>query len=514
MTSVPRALLYVRISTNNARFNVGSSLATQLARCRAYVAANSWSIDGEYSGVMTGSRDNRPSYQALLEEARRLRGEDVPVVVVTASLDRLGRRMLESLRCRRELSELGVPLHSVTEGGEVPDIVANILAAVAQEEVQQLSRRVRAVRSHIIDQGWYLGHGGAWGYRWRPSTPDERAQLAPRSVIEPDPVAAPSVREMFRLAADGHTLTNLSAWIATLSLEARGGRGRRFMNIRRALRSPLYIGRSYQGDPDVLSRPIGRWEPLVSDDLWHRVQDRQASPLSPQASGRYLLTSLLRCHRCGGPAGGGAMNRGRLSYYHCDRMRCRRNIGPRHSLDTEVLKQARGVLGAVLPADSSLEAEIGRAWSDVLRTDPVVERRMQQLQSSLERGQRRLASAGRSLDAGDLDEGGYGLVREAVQSETEASRCELIARRPASNRRGFPSPDVLPGRMREWAEVLATGQVPQQREVLGMMVKRVNTSRVQRGDYTVRIEWTPLSEALRTLGRSQRASLKGRDGVV
>jgi hypothetical protein len=286
------------------------------------------------------------------------------------------------------------------------------------------------------------------------------------------------------------------------------------MNIGRALRSPLYVGRPYRGDPDVLGRPIGRWEALVGDDLWQRVQDRQASPLSPQASGRYLLTGLLRCHRCGGPAGGGAVNRGRLSFYHCDRRGCRRNIGPRPFLDAEALKQARAVLGTVLPADSSLEGELGRAWSDVLRTSPVLERRLTRLQAAIERGRRRLATAGRSLDAGDLDEGGYGLVREAVQSEMEASRRELVALRTTSNRRGFPAPEDLPKCVRDWVEVLATGRVPQQREVLGMLIKRIDASRIQRGDYAVKIEWTPLGEALRTVGRSRRAGLKDRAGAV
>jgi DNA invertase Pin-like site-specific DNA recombinase len=40
---------------------------------------------------MGGDRDERPRYQALLADVRRLRSQGRPVVVVVASLDRLGR---------------------------------------------------------------------------------------------------------------------------------------------------------------------------------------------------------------------------------------------------------------------------------------------------------------------------------------------------------------------------------------------------------------------------------------
>src|SRR5436853_51281 len=84
------------------------------------------------------SRDDRPDYQRLLADVRGLRAQGQPVVVVVAALDRFGRRLLERVRSREELKALGVSVHSVREGGEVSDLVANVLAAVAQEEVRRL----------------------------------------------------------------------------------------------------------------------------------------------------------------------------------------------------------------------------------------------------------------------------------------------------------------------------------------------------------------------------------------
>src|SRR5215210_3965496 len=150
-----RALIYTRVSTDD-QAREGISLDAQLADCRRYAANQGWVLDREYQDVLSGTRDDRPAYQGLLTEVRRLRGQGAEVAVIIARLDRFGRRLLERVRCREELKALGVPVHSVREGGEVSDLVANILASVAQEEVRQLGERVSAARTHIAGQGWML----------------------------------------------------------------------------------------------------------------------------------------------------------------------------------------------------------------------------------------------------------------------------------------------------------------------------------------------------------------------
>ena len=67
------------------------------------------------------------------------------------------------------------------------------------------------------------------------------------------------------------------------------------------LASPVYIARAPQGADDVLSRPLGRWAPLVDDATWQRVRDYVDShhKVPHQASRRFLLTGMLRCPQCG-----------------------------------------------------------------------------------------------------------------------------------------------------------------------------------------------------------------------
>ncbi len=156
------ALVYTRVSSEEQARD-GVSLDAQLAECRRYAAQRGWVLGPEFQDVLSGKRDDRPAYLAMLAEARRLRAAGQPVSVVVFRLDRLGRRILERVRCREELKGLGVPVHSVREGGEVSDLVANILASVAEEESRALGERVAASIRHIADRGLVLPGADAVG---------------------------------------------------------------------------------------------------------------------------------------------------------------------------------------------------------------------------------------------------------------------------------------------------------------------------------------------------------------
>src|SRR5262245_5565569 len=237
------ALLSTRVSKED-QAREGISLDVQLREGRQYVAHRpGWVIGGEYQDVMTGTRDDRPDYQRLLAEARRLRAEGQAAAVVVAALDRFGRKLLERVRSRDELKGLGVPVHSTREGGEVPDLVANVLAAVAQEETRRLGERTSAAKQHLIAAGWFPGGRAPWGYVLRDATPAERAEGAPLRVLDVDPLVAPYVVEAYRRLAAGATLRAVARWVFALPEPVRAGRMLTYPSIRRLLASPTYAGR-------------------------------------------------------------------------------------------------------------------------------------------------------------------------------------------------------------------------------------------------------------------------------
>jgi len=62
--------------------------------------------------------------------------------------------------------------------------------------------RPRVLESHAETGDFFLSRAGvAWGYRSRLATEQERNSGSPRTVVEPDPVAAPYARELFERIA-------------------------------------------------------------------------------------------------------------------------------------------------------------------------------------------------------------------------------------------------------------------------------------------------------------------------
>jgi DNA invertase Pin-like site-specific DNA recombinase len=220
---------------------------------------------------MSGKRNDRPSYQALLADVRRMRREGQNVVVLVKCLNRLGRRVSERVRCWEELAAQGVQIHSAAEGGT--KLVAEILAAVAEGESRQIGDRVASTWRHVTAPGWAQVGRVPRGYQLRAATPDERAAGSPKSMLEIDPASGPFVAEAFRKVAAGQTERSVARWVANLHDGARGGRRLTWSSVRAVMRRPGYAGRPANGAEDVLDRMPAKWPSLVADDVWQRVQN-------------------------------------------------------------------------------------------------------------------------------------------------------------------------------------------------------------------------------------------------
>src|SRR5829696_925308 len=509
--AITTAFIYTRVSSEE-QAREGVSLDAQLTECRRYAAQHGWMLGQEFQDVLSGKRDDRPAYQALLADVRRLRAEGQSVVVLVFRLDRLGRRILERVRCREELKSLGVPVHSVREGGEVSDLVANILASVAEEESRSLGERVAAAKQLLTGNGWFITGQEPWGYQMRPATAQERAQGPPMTVLEPNPIEVPWVQEAFRRAGEGQTLRAVHRWVATLPNEARGGRSFAFQTFRNVLVSPVYVGRVIHGSDDVLSRPKSRWEPLVDDATWRRIRDYVDGHrrLPRQASQHYLLTGLLRCPVCGCRMGGKARKH-RSRSYRC----CGVNLGANAPVwgcaITALADQVeRAVLAEVLPllegAVSSLpelRQALERAWA-ALRTpatlqDELQERQHQQLLREAEQARSRLTKAAVLFADGDIDKPGYELLRDKARVDLDASTEVLSRLQVVEPSVTLPPLETVLTAAQGWGAAMQGGSVAAQREVLAALIVRVVPARIGRGKYGVEIVWTPGGEGLRAV---------------
>lgn len=517
-TTISTALIYTRVSKEEMA-REGLSLDAQLAECRKYAAGQGWALGQEYQDVMSGKRDDRPSYQAMLADARQFRAEGKPVVIVVKWLHRLGRRVLERVRSREEMKSIGVTLHSIAEGGEVSDLIANILASVAEEEVRQLGERVRAVNQHLMQTGWARPGRTPWGYRFRPATPDERANGSAKAVLDVNPAAAPFVQEAFNRVARGDGLRAVMRWVELLPSTAREGKVLNRVTMRLIFKYPIYI--AHQGVDGELSP--GRWPALIDRATWERVQERLANhdhmPL--QASGTYLLTGLLRCPRCAARMSGARIQatarKRSWRTYRCS------DIGPRHVrssdrkicsfttsqpiLDRTVVDEVARLVDAFVHQDDDVAA-LRRTWRELQAggSTPDHAPRITQLEQARTLAQNRLKNAALKLVDGILDRAGYEQVRDQAQSDLAAAQGELDRLSTVTPSRVFvPALDVVLRDLGGWDTVLREGDTAAKRDILSLLIESVTPTRVGYGKYAVEITWTPYGAMLLAMAGAEAA---------
>jgi DNA invertase Pin-like site-specific DNA recombinase len=152
-----RVAIYGRVSTRDK----GQDVENQLAQLREFSAKQGWEIVAEYTDNESGSKSDRPQFQAMLKAASQRKFD----LLLFWSLDRLSREgVLPTLTYLNQLTTYGVNYRSFTEQyfdscGVFRDAVISILATVAKQERIRISERVRAGIARRKSQGKRFGGG-------------------------------------------------------------------------------------------------------------------------------------------------------------------------------------------------------------------------------------------------------------------------------------------------------------------------------------------------------------------
>lgn len=463
------ALTYRRVSTYQQERD-GVSLEVQTDQCEKYVRTQSgWRLGDDFHDTMSGRRVSRPGYQAMLETVRSLRARGLQVAVVCAALDRMGRDLGESVRSRKELRQLNVPLHCIREGGVVQELQADVYASIAADESRRISSRVKGSQKNFRSKGWRSSTRFPWGYRLVKATEVQRLAGAPKAVLEIDPITAPYAREAWERAAAGETIKSIARWASSLPSSARGGCALWSANLLKHLKNPVYIARVEDPErgmvteyatnaageqivkrrrhvpmPDLvaLSLTAGRWEPLVSDDMWVTVQQRLAGHVTMprQAKGQYLLSGLLRCERCGMRLQGRASWGGtphKAYNCHTPGVGCNRAVRA-DRIEEAVLEAVLAVLKP-LNTNATLRAQLRREWAAIQKPAARSElARITAMEQTVARARRRQDDLLTLLVDKVIARDVYAARVEKEQTDIDAAEREL------ADLRAVEAPVVLP----------------------------------------------------------------------
>lgn len=163
------AVIYARYSCER---QTEQSIEGQLRECYKYAEQNGLTIIHEYiDRAMTGTNDNRPSFQKMLADAERTSAWDI---VLVYALDRFGRNSIEIALNKQKLIKSGKTLISATQrtstnidGSRNLDgiLLENMYIGLAEYYSAELSQKIKRGLRESRLKGQFGGGGVAYGYK-------------------------------------------------------------------------------------------------------------------------------------------------------------------------------------------------------------------------------------------------------------------------------------------------------------------------------------------------------------
>lgn len=211
--------LYARVSTEE-QADEGHSLPAQLRAMRDFAQRKGWQIVGEYvdPGV-SGRSMSRPAMSRLLADAQQRQFD----CIITHSLDRFSRSLVDTLTTLAELQASGITYVSVNEQMDfttpIGKVLLALLAAFAQYFIDILSRETKKGKQERARKGLYNGVV-PFGYERVARLEGQQPQpphISPRNVD--------GLRMAFDMCAQGFTPLEISHALNEAGYRTTGNRG-------------------------------------------------------------------------------------------------------------------------------------------------------------------------------------------------------------------------------------------------------------------------------------------------
>ncbi|MCP3811442.1 recombinase family protein [Mycobacteriaceae bacterium Msp059] len=356
-----KALIVVRLSRVT---DATTSPERQLQACRELCAHRGWEVTGIAEDLDVSAGKTSPFDRPQLGDWLTNRLGEFDVIVVYR-MDRIVRRLLDLADLIRWCQAHSVKLVSATEAfldltAPFGDVVALLVAKVAEMELSAISERNAAAFQHNYRAGKYRGGVPPWGYL--PEQVDGSWKLVQ------DPVQVAVITEVVDRVLAGEPLRAVA-----YDLTARGiptardrfaeSQGRQpagyewhSRGLKRALTSPTLLGQAVTKGELVRKddgSPVVRSTPILTPEVFARVgvelTDR-GNRKEPTKRSTALLLRVINCGVCGRPAyrlkGG---DDGRSPRYRCASAQYRDSCGnltiPLAEADQFVTEQLLELLG-------------------------------------------------------------------------------------------------------------------------------------------------------------------------
>jgi site-specific DNA recombinase len=333
VSAKPSAVIYLRVSTKEQAQRGGEaegfSIPAQREACLRKADALGVTVESEFIDAGESARSaHRPELQRMLKYL----AEHPVSAVIVHKVDRLARNRADDVEINLAIQKAGARLVSVTENiDETPSgiLMHGIMSSIAEFYSRNLATESRKGMLQKAKNGGTPGMA-PFGYRNTRQLTDEGREI--RTVVV-DPDRAEQVRWIYQAYASGEwTMAQLRDEMAersvtTLPKPGRPARPIAISHIEVMLKNRYYLGLVKFED---VWYP-GKHEALITEELWHRVQEVRAGRVQSREKPRqhpHYLKGSIYCGQCGEQLGIEVVHNARgneYRYFYCMGRQHRKN---------------------------------------------------------------------------------------------------------------------------------------------------------------------------------------------
>lgn len=446
--------IYVRISQD--RGGAGLGVQRQEDDCRSLCERKGWQVADVYADndVSAYSGAPRPAWQRLLADVR----DGAIGAVATWHVDRLTRtpRELEDVidladRYGLDLATVSGEIDLATPTGRM---IARMLGAAARHESEHKAERQRRQRRQAAEAGRVAG-GGTRPYGYD----DDRV-----TVVDAE---AAIIREAAARALAGESLSSVCRDLERRDVRTPKGNYWQPRTLRRLLAAARISGRrehtpraKHNGTRPLVGEIVAdmaEWPAIITPTDSDRIRAMLTAPERQRyngATGRtYLLSGVLRCHRCG--TGMVGRPRSGVPRYVCPNMPGGNSCGSTATNAARTDEHVRDLLLAALDSPE-LRERLAKRHDD----EP-------ELRSELRAAESKLEELAAAWAADDITRAEWQAARGIAEKRVEKLRARL------TNRTGTTALERFLGTLAEMADQWEHMNVSQRRAVVASVFERV-----------------------------------------
>jgi len=319
--------LYLRLSQEDERQGESISIDNQRTMLRKYAEEHGFEIHDEYidDGV-SGTTFQRPEVQRLLDDAKT----GVINTIIVKDLSRFGRNYIEvGQYVDYVFPTFGIRFIAIQDNVDTAKRDSSamdmmpIMNVFNEWHAANTSKKIRAVKRANAKEGIYTAKKASYGYKM--GTDKKRAPVI-------DEETAPIVRRIFEMYASGTSPRKIAETLnlegvlspAAYAYEKFGQKAKpnamglwSAITIREMLNKIIYIGhmpqlrwtslsyknhKRFRKDKNEWTVVYNTHEPIISQELWNRVQERQKSIATGKKTKlgfTHPLSGFVVCADCG-----------------------------------------------------------------------------------------------------------------------------------------------------------------------------------------------------------------------